>query len=133
MSDTMRAAVITETRKVEVVEVSMPQTKPDGLLVRLHATALCTWEQRTYSGVDSHTPKPFVGGHEYAGEIVEIGPEAATDLEVGDRIAIGPGAHGRHELGTGVETHDGLWGPWGLAEYRAVPVSRAYRVAPDLP
>lgn len=133
MSETMRVAAITDVQKVELIEVPRQQAKPDGLLVRIRSVALCTWEQRTYSGVDTHTPKPFVGGHEYAGEIVEIGPEAATDLQVGDRVAIGPGSAGRHQQGTGVETYEGLWGPFGLSEYRAVPVDRAYRVAADLP
>jgi threonine dehydrogenase-like Zn-dependent dehydrogenase len=133
MSETMRVAAITDVRKVELVEVPRQQAKPDGLLVRIRAVALCTWEQRTYSGVDTYTRKPFVGGHEYAGEVVEIGPEAETDLEVGDLVAVGPGSGGRHDRRTGVETYEGLWGPFGLAEYRAIPVDRAYRVAPDLP
>lgn len=133
MSEKMRVAAITDVRQVELVEVPRPRLKPDGIMVRIRAVALCTWEQRTYSGVDTHTRKPFVGGHEYAGEVVEMGPEAVTDLEVGDRVAVGPASLGRHDRRTSVETYEGLWGPFGLSEYRAISVDRAYRVSPDLP
>jgi len=41
---------------------------PPRVLVRIRATAICTWEQRSYSGAQQNT-FPFVGGHEIAGAL----------------------------------------------------------------
>jgi threonine dehydrogenase-like Zn-dependent dehydrogenase len=112
---------------------------PGECLVRLRATAICTWEQRTYSGVQ-HNTFPFIGGHELAGDVVAIGAGGANELSIGDRVAIGPSSCGRcHWCLTGqdrgcVQHYAGAvkygeaWGPGGFAQYKIHPANGVYKI-----
>jgi threonine dehydrogenase-like Zn-dependent dehydrogenase len=131
--DMMKVAVITDVRQVEVQEVPRPTPAMGEILIETKACGLCTWEQRTYSGVDKETRRPFAGGHEYAGLVAEIGEGTKTDLKVGDRIAPGPRPVGAHDMDRYRMEYAGLWGPMGLAQYKAVPVGSVYKLAEDLP
>ena len=128
-----RVAVVTAPREVELREIPRQKPEPHGVLVKVEASALCTWEQRTYSGVDKETNYSFVGGHEYTGTVVELGSDVRTSLALGDRVAIGPQNLGPTETQRHLAFDEGLWGPFGLGEYRAVPVDRAYKFADTVP
>ncbi len=130
--ETMKVAVVTDVRQVELQEVPKPTPGAGEVLVQTKACGLCTWEQRTYSGVDKETRRPFAGGHEYAGVVAEIGEGTKTDLKIGDRVAPGPPPVGAHDLDRYRMEYAGLWGPMGLSEYKAVPVGSVYSLAPDL-
>jgi len=132
-SEMMRVAVITDVRQVELRDVPKPQPGHGEVLVQIKACGLCTWEQRTYSGVDKETPRPFAGGHEYAGIVAALGEGTKTDLRVGDRVAVGPRPAGIHDLDRYRMEYAGLWGSMGLADYKVTPAGTCYRLAPDLP
>jgi L-iditol 2-dehydrogenase len=83
--------------------------------------------------VDKETRRPFAGGHEFAGVIEAIAEGTKTDLKVGDHIAVGSKPYGKHDMDRWRFEYEGLWGPLGLSEYMAIPVGRAYKLAPDLP
>jgi len=129
----MKVAVVTDVRQVELREVPKPEPGAGEIRVKIQACGLCTWEQRTYSGVDHETRRPFAGGHEFAGIVDAIGEGTQTDLKTGDRVAIGVQPVGKHNLDRYRMDYAGLWGPMGLSEYLAVQVGRAYTVAADLP
>lgn len=67
----------------------VPEIKPDEVLIRINKTGICgtdihiwnwdKWAQKT-------VPVPLVTGHEFAGEIVELGSDV-TDLEIGQRCS----------------------------------------------
>lgn len=67
----------------------VPEIGPDDVLIRIRKTGICgtdihiwnwdDWAQKT-------VPVPLVTGHEFAGEIVEIGRNV-TDLKVGQRCS----------------------------------------------
>ena len=69
----MKVVAITGEREVEVREVKKPVLGKNQVMMKVKGCALCTWEQRMYSGVIKYITPPFVGGHEVAGEIAEIG------------------------------------------------------------
>ncbi len=133
MGEMMRVAVVTDVRQVELREVPKPVAGLGDIRVQIKACGLCTWEQRTYSGVDHETRRPFAGGHEFAGLVDSIGEGTQTDLKVGDHVAVGVQPVGKHNLDRYRMDYAGLWGPMGLSEYMAIPVGRAYKVAPTLP
>lgn len=132
-AETMRVGVIEDVRQVAIRELRKPTPRRGEILIDTKACALCTWEQRTYSGVDKETPKPIAGGHEYAGLVAEIGEGTKTDLKPGDQIAAGPRTGGRHDLDRYRMQYLDLFGPMGLADYKVVPVDSVYRLADDLP
>jgi L-iditol 2-dehydrogenase len=137
----MQAGVLVAPRTLELRSFAVPPPGPGEVLVRVQATALCTWEQRTYQGIQT-VKTPFVGGHETAGTVAAVGAGVYVS-RVGDRVTLGPvdcgecfycrrGYPARCEQRVGGFSLDGAWGPWGLAEYRLVPARALYAVPPDL-
>lgn len=139
----MRAAVQVATRKVEIWELDRPVPGPGEMLVQVKACSLCTWEQRSYLGIQ-HATLPFTGGHELAGVVVEKGPRTRDDLSVGDHVVLAPRACGycfyclrgedaRCPDAYKVKRHPEVSGPLGLAEYLLVDHREVIQVAPGLP
>ncbi|HEX9549680.1 MAG TPA: zinc-binding dehydrogenase [Candidatus Limnocylindrales bacterium] len=135
---TMRVGVMAGVHDISVQDLPTPVPGPGQILVRLRATAICTWEQRSFSGAQANK-FPFVGGHEMAGEVAAIGPDTDTDLQVGERVAVGSAACGKcHWCRTGQDRackqHYGLvskygpaWGPGGFAQYKLQVAGGVYR------
>ncbi|GGL51446.1 alcohol dehydrogenase [Microlunatus endophyticus] len=81
----MRALVYEATGSTPAVaEVADPRCPADGVLIRVRATGVCRSDYHAWVGHDP-VDLPHVGGHELAGEIVEIGPQV-TRWSVGDRV-----------------------------------------------
>jgi threonine dehydrogenase-like Zn-dependent dehydrogenase len=137
----MRAGVLVAPLSLELRSFRVPRPGPGQVLVRVRATALCTWEQRTYQGIQE-IKMPFVGGHETAGVVVALG-DGVNVLHIGDRVTLGPvacdecyycrrGLPARCEQFVARFVLDGTWGPWGLAEYKLVPARAAFVVPAHL-
>lgn len=70
-------------------EVPDPQCGPDEVVIRVMRTGICgtdlhilDWDAWAASNVDA----PLIAGHEFYGEVVEIG-EQVRDVRVGDRVS----------------------------------------------
>jgi L-iditol 2-dehydrogenase len=144
MGEICRAGVITAPGQLEIREVPRPEPQPGEVLVRIDACAICTTEQRIYSGVQSWSRFPYVGGHEAVGRVTAIGPGTEVDLTAGDRVAIFSATCGqcvncrRGRTGKclhreGFWEHAGLWGTWGFADYKAVKPRGLQPIAADVP
>lgn len=83
----MKAVVITGQREVEVRELNKPAVEEGKVLVNLKACALCTWEQRIFTG-EARMEFPFIPGHEAAGVIEAVGPDTDTDFKAGDKVVV---------------------------------------------
>jgi L-iditol 2-dehydrogenase len=87
----MKALVLTAPNEFSIEDVAKPSPGPNEVLCRVRAVAIC--------GTDSHLIRgdypgfwppryPFVPGHEWSGEVVELGEGAAAlGWQVGDRVA----------------------------------------------
>lgn len=134
----MRAAVVDQPGSIRVADVPDPKPGNHQLLIKVGACGICGTDVHIADGHFPPTPYPIVPGHEFAGEVVEIGPEAPDDWRVGDRVAVDP------SLFCGYCTpcrsgHGNLCANWGatgdtvdgaFAEYVAVPAANCYRM-PD--
>jgi len=88
----MRAVVKTSPGVgMEVVEQPMPSVGSRDVLIKVHHAGVCgtdlhIWEWDAWAS--GRLKPPVVIGHEFAGEIVELGPEAAREglLAVGDLV-----------------------------------------------
>lgn len=69
-----------------LVDVDEPVCAADGVVLRVGATGVCRSDWHSWLGHDP-VPLPVVPGHEYAGEIVEVGAEV-TRWRVGDRVTV---------------------------------------------
>lgn len=82
----MRAATISGPRNISLDLVRDPSIGKDDILVKVKACGICGTDVHTFkTGKSSTSQKPTVLGHEFSGEIVEVG-ESVTGLRVGDRI-----------------------------------------------
>jgi L-iditol 2-dehydrogenase len=88
---TMQALVICEPNKLEIQEVPIPKPGRNEVLARVRAVSICGTDAHLIRGdYPGFWPKsfPFTPGHEWAGEIVELGPGAELHgWRVGDRVA----------------------------------------------
>jgi alcohol dehydrogenase len=89
VTTTARALVLAGPRRLESVELPVPEVgEADGLL-RVEACGLCGTDHEQYTGA-LPVPGPVVPGHETVGVVEAVGPAAAArwGVEVGDRVAV---------------------------------------------
>jgi len=88
MTKTYKRAVFVGPKQIRFDELPIPEPGPRQALVRVRACALCTWEQRMYTGEERFYP--LAGGHEVSGELVKLGSQVYTDAQIGDRVMASP-------------------------------------------
>jgi S-(hydroxymethyl)glutathione dehydrogenase/alcohol dehydrogenase len=94
-----QAAILWETNTPWSVEdIVLDPPKQGEVVVKLTASGLCHSDEHLYTGDLTIPPEitemtgvkmlPIIGGHEGAGEVVEVGP-GVTSLAVGDHVSLG--------------------------------------------
>jgi L-iditol 2-dehydrogenase len=87
----MRALVVKAPNEFGVQEVQRPSPGRFEVLCKVNAVAICGTDPHIVQGhYPGFWPKewPLIPGHEWAGEIVELGPGSGTlGWSVGDRVA----------------------------------------------
>lgn len=129
----------TPTLGIEMQEVPMPVLGPNDVLIKVKKMAICGTDMHIYNWdewAQEHIQLPLIVGHEFTGEVVDIGPEAQNHFNIGDRVS-GEGhiacghcrncragrAHlCRKNVSVGV-TRSGCF-----AEYIAIPSTNAYPI-----
>ena len=82
----MKAALMTEFRgTLHLTDLPDPACPHDGAVVRILACGVCRSDHHAWGGADPDVALPHVMGHEFAGEIIETGPECHA-FHVGDRV-----------------------------------------------
>ncbi|MEO6986426.1 MAG: alcohol dehydrogenase catalytic domain-containing protein, partial [Paralcaligenes sp.] len=125
-----------------LTDIKRPVIGHNDVLIRIHKTAICgtdihiwKWDEWASQTI----PVPMQVGHEYVGEIVEIGQEV-KGFKIGDRVS-GEGhitcgycrncRAGRRHLcrntqGVGVNR------PGAFAEYLSIPAFNAFKIPDDV-
>lgn len=73
-----------------LTDTDVPAPEPDEVLIRIRRTAICGTDLHIYKWDDwaaRTIPVPMIVGHEFAGEIVEIGRNVTRPLYVGQRVS----------------------------------------------
>ncbi|MEV0055974.1 zinc-dependent alcohol dehydrogenase family protein [Saccharopolyspora shandongensis] len=136
----MRAAIIDRPGSIRVGDVPDPKPGDGQLVIKVGACGICGTDLHIADGHFPPTPYPIVPGHEFAGEVVEIGAEVPGDWKAGDRVAVDP------SLFCGYCTpcrsgHGNLCANWNatgdtvdgaFAEYVAVPAATCYRMPDEM-
>jgi L-iditol 2-dehydrogenase len=89
----MKAAVLFKPKDLRIVEKDIPPISPDEVLLRVKAVGVCGSDVHYYRDGrigDTIVKEPQVLGHEFSGQVVEVGGEAGG-IEVGMRVAVEPG------------------------------------------
>lgn len=138
----MNAAVFYEKNDLRIEDIAMPQLGDDDVLIRVHACGVCGTDAHIFCGDEgaAATPAGTALGHEFAGEVVEIGKDV-RGIAIGDHVCVDPnklcgkctfclGGAGHFctdMIGIGTTVNG------GFAEYCAVPSSQVHRVSKELP
>lgn len=79
---------------LELRQVPVPVPGPGEVLIKIHKTAICGTDVHIYNWdpwAQQHIKPPMTIGHEYVGEIAELGA-GVTGLRIGQRVS-GEGHH----------------------------------------
>jgi L-iditol 2-dehydrogenase len=86
----MRAALLRDFGELTLDDVPVPRPGPGEVLCRVLACGMCGTDLKIVRGGFRGTwppSLPFIIGHEWSGEVAELGPGAeASGLQVGDRV-----------------------------------------------
>ncbi len=81
----MKALILSEYKKLDLIEMQKPQPGDDDLLIRVRACGICGSDVHGYDGSTGRRLPPIVMGHEAAG-IVEAVGGAVTEFRPGDHV-----------------------------------------------
>ncbi len=90
MSNQMKALAKTVSAPgLDMIEAPVPEIGPDDVLIKIKKTGICgtdihIWDWDEWAA--KTVPVPLITGHEFAGEIVELGRDV-TDLDLGQRVS----------------------------------------------
>ena len=90
---TARVTVLTGPKKIEIMELPVPEINDDEVLVKVEQTGICGTDVHEYKG-DPFGYIPIELGHEGTGTIVKIGKNVTKDyygkpLAIGDKVVTG--------------------------------------------
>ena len=84
----MRATVWSGRNTVQVENVPDPTILNDrDAIVKISSTAICGSDLHLYDGYVPMVKKGDIFGHEFMGEVVDVGPDV-NNLKVGDRVVV---------------------------------------------
>jgi L-iditol 2-dehydrogenase len=81
----MKAAVFRGVGDLRLEEVPDPRPNDDQVLVKIFACGVCGTDVDMYGGTNEEGTFPFIGGHEWVGEVIEVGKNVFS-LSKGDRV-----------------------------------------------
>jgi L-iditol 2-dehydrogenase len=135
----MKAVVYLGPGELSYEDVEVPQVGPGELLVRTKAALTCGTDVKTYRRGHHLMEPPMLFGHEFAGDVAQIG-EGVTSFAEGMRVVAANSApcgscffcqRGRHNL-----CEDILFNWGAFAEYVKVPArivqTNMYEIPPEL-
>jgi len=84
----MKATVFLSPFQIELREVEKPKIGPREVLIKVRAAGICGTDARIFKGTKK-IPAPRIIGHEFAGEIEEVGKEI-QEWKPKDRVTVQP-------------------------------------------
>ena len=85
----MRAAVFHGPGDVRLTDVPTPKLREGDVLVRVTAAGICGSDVNRYRYGSQPWPPPFIMGHEFCGEIADVGA-GVSEWKVGEQVVVQP-------------------------------------------
>ena len=92
MTEKMKAQVFFEAEKMELAEIPIPALSDADVLVKVRNCGICGSDVSYFFGLSPTDKMPIVLGHEFTGEVVEVGaiPKSMGLFKPGDRVVVNP-------------------------------------------
>jgi 2-desacetyl-2-hydroxyethyl bacteriochlorophyllide A dehydrogenase len=137
----VRAAIWDRPGELRVDEAPDPEPREGELVVRVGACGMCGTDLHIAEGEFPPTSYPIIPGHEFAGEVVAVGPGVDDGPAEGARVAVDPSLFCGHCEFCRVQRGNLCrnWGAIGdtvdgaFAELVRVPAANAYELPSDIP
>ena len=135
----MKAAVWYGGKDIRIEDTTKPTVKSHEVLVKVRSVGICGSELHAYEGISKRRKPPLIMGHEFSGEISEVGGDAEYLIE-GDRVAVDPvircGACEQCLRGRGNVCRNlrlkGLHTGGAFAEYVSVPARNCHKLSDNV-
>jgi L-iditol 2-dehydrogenase len=88
----MKAAILTDKKKLIIHERPAPSCADDEIIIRAEYCGICRTDRKAYHSGQRDLNMPRVLGHEISGRVSEAGADFAA-FEPGERVVIHPGVH----------------------------------------
>ena len=85
----MKQAVLISKQKIIFREVPRPTCGQNQVLIKIKRVGICGSDIHAYYGQHPYISFPIVQGHEFSGEVVEVGKEV-QNFKIGDRVTVRP-------------------------------------------
>ncbi|MGD8901965.1 MAG: alcohol dehydrogenase catalytic domain-containing protein [Anaerolineae bacterium] len=136
----MKAAVLHGVHDLRLQDLPDPEPASNEVLIRVEAAGLCGTDVHMWEGTNQEGTFPFVPGHEWSGEVVEVGKDVKM-VSIGDRVVaeVPIPCHICDNCKDGMEPNMcpdfALYGfswenPGGMAEYTLAREERLFKI-PD--
>ena len=135
----MKAAVWYGGKDIRIEDTTKPTVKSREALLKVRSVGICGSELHAYEGISKRRRPPLIMGHEFSGEISEVGGDAEY-LSEGDRVAVDPlircGACEQCLRGRGNVCRNlrlmGLHTGGAFAEYVSVPARNCHKLSDNV-
>ena len=86
----MKAVKVIKPNEIELVSMSMPVIENnDDVIIKVKSAGICGSDISIYTGTSPVATYPRVIGHEFAGQVIEIGSDV-KDITKGDHVTVNP-------------------------------------------
>lgn len=83
----MKAAILTDIKKIEYKNVEIPQIGKDEILIKVVETGICGSDLLTYKGAHPYKKPPIILGHEVCG-VVDYVEAKVKGIKKGDKVCV---------------------------------------------
>lgn len=139
--ETYKVSIHSGVHEMETRTLEKKAPTGHDVLLKVTSCAICTLEQRIWNGVINRYP--YAGGHEVAGIVEAVGPDVKS-VKAGDKVAVRllnscgecyycrSGHENQCVVSFVAQTHSGIMGSGGFAEYMTVNAKAVYKLADDM-
>jgi len=136
----MKQARLLDKYKLRIEEVDVPLLKDNEVLIKVKLAGICGSDVHSYQSIHPFAFPPIVLGHEFVGEITEIGKDV-RGFSPGERVVIEPNIacgvcdncrQGRYNICTNLKVIGFMEDKGGFAEYTAIPADRLLKLPDSL-
>lgn len=86
----MKAAYYLKKHAIDLADLDIPQPKKGEALIKVKYAGICGSDLHVYHGAHPTAKFPVIPGHEFVGELVELGEDACTEIKPGELVVAQP-------------------------------------------